>query len=83
MIPESVKKKVLERSGGLCEFILISTRIPVGTVCGCSGDWRGLVMHHIRRKGMGGSKKLDTEENLMMVCGYHHSLLHGIKEKGE
>ena len=35
--------------------------------CGAEGEM--LVPHHRRGRGIGGSKLLDTPENLMMICG--------------
>ena len=67
-IPRSVKRKVWIRAEGRCEQ------------CRSMGDWRGLHYHHIENKGLGGSKLLDTVDNLILVCGRCHSLLHGIKE---
>ncbi len=68
MIKESLRKKVLERANGHCER------------CGKLPDWRGLACHHIEHRKMGGSKRLDTEDNLIALCGKCHSAEHGIKE---
>jgi len=37
--------------------------------CGLEDD---LVPHHRMNRGMGGSKLLDTPDNLMMVCGLYN-----------
>ena len=46
-------------------------------VCGGSGA----DIHHIHRKGMGGSKLLDIIENLMCLCRSCHSAYGDIKQK--
>jgi hypothetical protein len=38
------------------------------THCYHCGQWEDLVPHHRINRGMGGSKLLDTPDNLMMVC---------------
>lgn len=40
--------------------------------CGQEDD---LVPHHRINRGMGGSKLLDTPDNLMMVCGGHNGAM--------
>ena len=37
-------------------------------ICGKSAN----AIHHIKCKGMGGSKKRDNVENLMALCNEHH-----------
>jgi hypothetical protein len=37
-------------------------------VCGA----RAVDLHHIFRRGMGGSKEADTIENIMALCREHH-----------
>ena len=70
MISKSLRKKLLERADGVCEE------------CGCAPDWRGgLQIHHIKHKGMGGSKSLDVESNLTALCPRCHALVHGIVER--
>ena len=64
------KKAVLERSGGLCEF-----RDEMDNRCGRS-CYRA-AYHHKTKRSQGGAH---TEENLAFLCGFHHSLVHGIKE---
>jgi RNA processing factor Prp31 len=32
-------------------------------------------IHHIERRGMGGTNKPENIENLMALCRYHHDLL--------
>jgi len=34
---------------------------------------RAVNIHHIKKRGMGGSKKLDVIENLASVCMEHHT----------
>lgn len=36
----------------------------------CGG--RAVDIHHIHARGMGGTKKADTPENLMALCRAHH-----------
>ena len=66
MIPASLRKQVIERSGGVCE------------ICHCK-DWR-MAVHHKKHKGMGGSDRLDTLDNLIYLCGRCHDLAHGIRD---
>ena len=40
--------------------------------CGMEED---LVPHHRKNRGMGGSKLLDTPDNLMMVCGQYNGAM--------
>ena len=68
MISKSLRKKLLERADGVCEE------------CGYAPDFRGLQIHHLARKKMGGSKLLDKENLLICVCGHCHAILHGIRE---
>ena len=67
-VNQKLVKRIKERSGGVCEN------------CGGKGDFRGLQIHHIKHKQMGGSKLLDTIENLELLCGKCHSERHGIRE---
>lgn len=36
-------------------------------------------VHHIKSRGMGGSKNRDTASNLMALCRKHHNQMHGVK----
>jgi len=40
--------------------------------CGTTDD---LVPHHRKNRGMGGSKLLDTADNLLMVCGLYNGAM--------
>jgi hypothetical protein len=40
-------------------------------VCGA----RAVDIHHIEARGMGGTKKVDTIENLMALCRYCHVVM--------
>jgi hypothetical protein len=40
--------------------------------CYHCGDTEELQIHHRRNRGMGGSKLLDTPDNLMRVCGRYN-----------
>jgi len=55
-IPKKVLKQVQERD----------------QYCWHCGREDDLVPHHRKNRGMGGSKLLDTVENLMMVCGQYN-----------
>lgn len=70
-IPLKVRMEVFNRAGGLCEGIVNGQR------CLSPGDWRGLSMHHIKKRSQGGQH---TADNLRLQCGKCHSLDHGIKE---
>jgi hypothetical protein len=39
--------------------------------CECCGT-KAVDLHHIFRRGMGGSKEADTIENIMALCRKHH-----------
>jgi 5-methylcytosine-specific restriction endonuclease McrA len=56
MVKESIRK-LIERRDSACFH------------CGSSQD---LVIHHRRNRGMGGSKLLDTPDNLMTVCSAYN-----------
>ena len=68
MIPKAVRDAVWARAEGKCEE------------CGGFGDFRGLVPHHRKPKGMGGSKRVETAEDLELLCGKCHSREHHIRE---
>lgn len=38
---------------------------------GCS--WKDLQLHHKIKKSQGGS---DDDENIMVICSYHHEMIH-------
>jgi 5-methylcytosine-specific restriction endonuclease McrA len=59
MVKESIRK-LIERRDSACFH------------CGSSQD---LVIHHRRNRGMGGSKLLDTLDNLMMVCAVYNGAM--------
>jgi hypothetical protein len=40
--------------------------------CGVEED---LVPHHVKNRGMGGSKLLDTPDNLLMVCALYNGAM--------
>ena len=54
---------------------LILERDPHCYHCGQSED---LVIHHRRNKGMGGSKLLDTPDNLMAVCSRYNGEMESV-----
>jgi hypothetical protein len=43
--------------------------------CWHCGSTEGLVLHHRRNRGMGGSKLIDTAQNLIRVCQTYNSLM--------
>jgi hypothetical protein len=51
---------------------LLRARDPHCYHCGAEED---LVPHHRINRGMGGSKLLDTPDNLMMVCAVYNGLM--------
>lgn len=67
-ISRTCRERLLERCKGYCEM------------CGQWPDWRGLSIHHVKLKGMGGTKREYTDENLKMICGRCHSAAHHIRE---
>jgi len=69
-ISQKQRKRIYERAGGLCEE----------PGCHSLGDWRGLQIHHDPPKGMGGTKRVYKDEELILLCGKHHSAAGGIKE---
>ena len=45
------------------------------THCAHCGRTEDLVPHHRKNRGMGGSKLLDTLDNLMLVCRIYNSMM--------
>jgi len=68
IISAAQQSRLYARAGGLCEH------------CHREPDWRGLEIHHLTLKGMGGTKEEYTDDELMMVCGRCSSSYHGIFE---
>ena len=58
--------------------LLISDEPPV-MKCEWCFKRLGTSIHHIRLKGMGGSKLLDHKENLIGLCGLCHRKAHGLE----
>ena len=67
-ITNAQRQRIYKRAGRLCEQ------------CGSAGDWRGLAIHHIKPKGIGGTKKVYADEELILLCGRCHSEIHGLHE---
>ncbi|GGK33053.1 hypothetical protein GCM10010965_27430 [Caldalkalibacillus thermarum] len=63
---KQVVQKIRQESGGLCEYIDPDT----GQRCNQPAPGEP---HHIRTRGAGGE---DIRENLIHLCGYHHTLIH-------
>jgi len=54
---------------------LVQTIIGRDAWCWHCGTDTGLVIHHRKNRGMGGSKKLDRADNLIRVCaGYNFAM---------
>jgi hypothetical protein len=68
--PKAVYQEVQARAQGRCE------------ACKKAPDWRGLMMHHKKHRGMGGTRdpEVHSVSNIVAICGRCHSLEHGIKE---
>jgi hypothetical protein len=60
-VPAQVKRAVMERDGGRCQFVL-----PSGEICGAT---RRLEFDHVRPLALGGAS---TVENLRLCCGPHN-----------
>lgn len=60
-VPEKVRQAVIFRASGVCEE------------CGRN---EFLEIAHIEPKGVGGSRKLDTEDNLRLLCQKCHAELY-------
>ena len=69
-IPKKVRLEVEERSEKLCEF-----RDEMDNRCLRSCP--RAAYHHKRHRSQGGE---NTPENLLFLCGFHHAMMHGIKE---
>jgi 5-methylcytosine-specific restriction endonuclease McrA len=48
--------------------------------CGKRPDWRGLSLHHKKKRSQGGKTSVD---NCILICGSCHSMEHGIREVGD
>lgn len=56
MVKESIRKLIQQRDSH----------------CPHCGETENLVIHHRINRGMGGSKLLDTPDNLMMICSRYN-----------
>lgn len=65
---DKLRQLCLIRSNGYCEN------------CGRLPDWRGLSLHHIRPKKMGGTNHEYTLDEVELLCGNCHSSQHNIRE---
>lgn len=66
-VTKKQREFLMERCRGRCEH------------CGNFPDWRGLSVHHLIHKGMGGSKRPEIHDisNLELWCGKCHEVEHG------
>lgn len=68
IVPPEQKARILQRAGGRCEQ------------CHDLPDFRGLEVHEISPKQMGGTRIPYEDDELIALCGRCHSGKHGIKE---
>ena len=61
--------EVRARANGLCE------------ACHLPPDWRGLSIHHLEMRKMGGSKRVYQSSALQALCGRCHGNMHRLVEK--
>jgi hypothetical protein len=74
MISHSLRKQVMERSGGICEGKY--NRISGSEVLkesNCTN--KATVFAHIKHSGMGHSKSRDTLDNILHECWLHHEFM--------
>lgn len=79
-VPQPIRAFVFRRSGGRCEGHYRRKDIGGGRyeaeyLGECSAVGNDIA--HINPKRMGGSKLLDTEDNLLYLCRAHHRELDG------
>jgi hypothetical protein len=74
-VPPDVRARVYRRAGGLCEGpvrrVLVSPGHYIAEFLGTCNE-EGNDIAHITPKRMGGSRLLDTEDNLLYLCRKHH-----------
>jgi hypothetical protein len=80
-VPLEVRESVFERCGGFCEGPVVREgngySIPYTVVkVGTCGEY-ATELSHVNPKKMGGSRLLDTDDNLVYLCKRHHDLLDG------
>ena len=81
-----LREALWERSGGLCER-MVDIQVPFYPPGDCA---RGEIaishtrcgapandFHHIRAKGMGGTKRIYKQEDYLVLCRKHHDELLG------
>ena len=69
-----VKREVYDRACG-------DGNVPLCEKCRGIGDFRGLEYAHWPPKGMGGTKRRYTKDNMKLLCAKcHHVGDHGIRE---
>jgi hypothetical protein len=79
-VPQSVRAFIFRRSGGMCEGHYRRKDIGNGQF---EAEYLGECFHigndtaHINPKRMGGSKLLDSEDNLLYLCRNHHKEFDG------
>ena len=72
-VSPSVRRAVWERCNGICEGPAVRENGEVILQHTCQE--RATQLSHLRGKGMGGSRELDTESNTAYLCLRHHDLL--------
>ena len=68
VVSREQRERILRRAGGRCEH------------CGALPDFRGLQIHEISPKGMGGTRQEYQDDELIALAAKCHSAEHGIRE---
>jgi hypothetical protein len=78
-VPQPIRGFVFRRAGGICEGHHlrkdIGGQFKAEYLGACSDEGNDIA--HINPKRMGGSKLLDTPENLLLLCRKHHRIFDG------
>ena len=78
-IPADVKRRVYERAGGTCEGPVVRIgemdRYDAERTGKCGNV--GNQLAHINHRKMGGSRVLDTDDNLLLLCIECHDRFDG------
>ena len=68
VVSREQRERILRRAGGRCEH------------CGALPDFRGLQIHHLTNRGMGGTRQEYQDDELIALAAKCHSAEHGIRE---